>query len=356
MYTILLRRRAQFFLLSGLLTLTACSTASTEVYPVLTEPQPTPVPEIVAPAPPPPLHIPVRPLETRTQESLIRAAGNHAVLMGYVHKIADETISSPEHMNQTMDNLSQVFSPGIGPALIGYGALIGAQNSQFAEGVIETARYRGLDTVIYQLYVDPGYAETFPGAELASADIQNAWMRDITALDHSAAHIKEQSYGLQKLSKWEQLRADSRAERLEAIGRAQSLRFNPPGSTKRQIAKTGTIRAADMNGPQKRQDFWQVFGQTTAPENQDLPKQSKTVMHHKALTLSALEILGATGKDSSEWIDNYMTSPSLTQCVNTARLNTEQCIAAGHFKYEDAFCIAEHELKEISTCLSDTAR
>ena len=77
-------------------------------------------------------------------------------------------------------------------------------------------------------------------------------------------------------------------------------------------------------------------------------------MHRKALTLSALEILGATGSDSSEWIENYMTSPRLTQCVNTARLNTEQCIAAGHFKYEDAFCIAEHELKEISDCLAQS--
>jgi len=230
--------------------------------------------------------------------------------------------------------------------------LIGAQNTQFAEGVMETARYQGLDTVVYQLYVDPDYAASLPGAQEASGEIQNAWASDIAAIGRSAAHVKDQSYSLQKQPKWKKLRTDSRAERLEAVAQAQSARFEPPDATKRQIAQIGTIREADPDGPQKRQDFWQVFGHGAPPQTEIFASQYRGVMHRKALTLSALEILGATSSDSSEWIENYMTSPRLTQCVNTARLNTEQCIAAGHFKYEDAFCIAEHELKEISTCLT----
>ncbi|MBL4854050.1 MAG: hypothetical protein JKY25_07390 [Robiginitomaculum sp.] len=352
MNTKLLRRSSQAFLLASGLVLAACTTAPPEPQPVVTAP--APVQETMPPPPPPPLYIPARPVDERMGEPLIRAAGNHAVLMGHIHKTTNGSINTPEHMNQTMDGLSQVFSPGIGPAFIGYGALIGAQNSQFAEGVIETARYQGLDTVVYQLYVDPDYAASLPGAELASGEIQNAWASDVASIGRSAARMKEQSYSLQKQSKWKKLRTDSRAERLEAVSRAQSVRFNPPTETTRQIAQTGTIREGDLDGPQKRQSFWQVFGHASPPQTETFSNQYKRGMHRKALTLSALEILGATGSDSSEWIENYMTSPRLTQCVNTARLNTEQCIAAGHFKYEDAFCIAEHELKEISDCLAQS--
>ena len=356
MYTILSHRPAQFIMLASMLILVACTTPPPQPYPDTNASHTEPAQAIIAPPPPPPLHIRARPTGERMAEPLVRAAGNHAVLMGHVHQIVNEAINSPEHMNQTMDGLSQVFSPGIGPALIGYGALIGAQNSGFAEGVIETARYRGLDSVIYQLYVDPDFAASMPGAQSAIAEIQNAWANDIAALEQSAAHIKKQSYDLQKLPEWKKLRTDSRTERLEAIGQAQSLRFDPPDTTRRQIAQIGTIRQGDLDGPQKRQAFWQVFGYTPPPTPQIFPDQQNTTLQRKALTLSALEILGATGNDSSEWIENYMTSPWLAQCVNTARLNTEQCIAAGHFKYEDAFCIAEHELKEISTCLADITR
>ncbi len=362
MDTILSRYRiritpARAVILASLLVLTGCSTAPPQPQPETTAPVvPVAVTTQAIIAPPPPLHIPARPTQERMAEPLIRAAGNHAVLMGHVHQIAAEAIHSPEHMNQTMDALSRVFSPGIGPAFIGYGALIGAQNTAFVEGVIETARYQGLDSVIYQLYVDPGYAASLPGAQSALGEIQTAWSRDIAALERGFAHIKAQSYHLQTQPEWKKRRTDSRAERLEAVGQAKSLRFDPPAHTKQQIAQIGTIRQDDQDGPQKRRTFWQVFGYTPASTGQNFGGQGNSAMHHKAVTLAALEILGATGNDSKEWIENYMTSPRLAQCVNTARLNTEQCIAAGHFKYEDAFCIAEHELKEISVCLADNTR
>lgn len=355
MYDKINRKDIQGLLLCTALILGACKTTEPPPpAPVITQ-APPPIVQPAKPAPPPPLFIPARPTAERLGEALVRAAGNHAVLMNQINLIPTEDFRSPEHMNQTMDGLSQVFSPSLGPALIGYGALIGAQNSDFVEGVIETARYQGIDSVIYQLYVDPDYAASMPGAAIASADIQNAWASDIAAIARTGEYIKKQSYALQKQDKWKKLKADDRGTRLEAIGRAKSARFNPPQHTAQKIAEVGTIRANDGAGAQKRQQFWQAYGRNIPPRSQTFPSQYNGSMHRKALTLSALEILGATSAESSVWIENYLTSPGLNQCINTARLNTEQCIAAGHFKYEDAFCIAEHELKEISNCLTGSA-
>ena len=351
------RISAQALLACTLFLLAACKTTEPPAHTIVEAPAivQAPVVEPEKPTPPPPLFIEARPTSERINEPLVRAAGKHAVLMTHVNKIPTEDISSPEHMNETMDGLSQVFSPSLCPALIGYGALIGAQSSDFVEGVIETARYQGIDSVIYQLYVDPNYAASLPGALSASTDIQNSWASDIASIDRSSAYIKSQSYSLQKKEDWKKQRADSRVERLEAISKAKSLRFDPPPLTVQQIAEVGTIRADDVTGSTKRQQFWQAYGRKEQPQTEIFASQYKGVMHRKALTLSALEILGATGAESSEWIENYMTSPRLTQCITTARLNTEQCIAAVHYKYEDAFCIAAHELKEISNCMSGSA-
>ncbi|MCF6275188.1 MAG: hypothetical protein L3J05_05435 [Robiginitomaculum sp.] len=342
------------FALATVLTLAACKTTEPPAPAPVLEPTPAPAP-IVAPtkpAPPPPLFIPARPTAERIDEPLVRAAGNYAVLMNQVNLIAAASLRSSAHLNQTMDGLTQVYSPSLGPALLGYGALIGAQQPEFVEGVIETARSQGIDSVVYQLYVDPDYAASLSGAPYAAAQIQNAWASDIAAVSRASEHIKSQSYSLQKQKQWKKMRADSRSDRLEVLSRSKSTRFNPPHATTEKIAIIGTIRASDAGGDQKRQQFWQVYGRNSPPRTQTFRSQYKGEMHRKALTLSALEILGATSSESTQWIENYMTSPGLTQCVNTARLNTEQCIAAGHFKYEDAFCMAEHQLKEISNCLS----
>ncbi len=151
------------------------------------------------------------------------------------------------------------------------------------------------------------------------------------------------------------MKTDNRAERLAAMGQAKSLRYTPPSHIRQSIAEVGTIRAYDTDAVFRRQQFWQTYGRAEKPRSQTFSSQYKGMMNKKALTLSALEILGATGAQSQTWIENYMTSPRLSQCVNTARLNVEQCLAAGHFKYEDAFCVAQHELTEISTCLTQSA-
>ncbi len=333
--------------------LTGCKTTEAALpAPVVEQ---APVPEITEPAPPPPLTIPERPVSERVDEALMRHAGNYAVLRQQITGAESGAIDTPEQMNATMDGLSRVFSPSLGPSFLGYGAMIAIQNTEFVEGVLDTARFQGLDTVVYRLYADPGYVTSLPGATSAAVDVQNAWASDIAAIGRAGANIKAQSYSLQKRSEWKKKRADNRSTRIEAISQSRAARFDPPFQTKQELAAIRPIRGDDPFGTQQRQEFWQIYGRSSAPQSQTFQSQYNGEMNKRALTLAALEILGATGKDSTIWIENYMTSPSLTQCVNTARLNAEQCLAAGHYKYEDAFCIAEHELTEISNCLTKSA-
>ena len=329
----------------------ATTTPPPQPAPIIAKAPPAPVQRAI-PAPPPPVVIPQRAVTVRMDESLVRAAGNHAVLMGHINQIPVSGIAAPADLNSLMDGAAQVYSPSLGPAMIGYGALVGTQNTNFVEGVLDAARYQGLDTIVYKLYADPNFAATLPGAQGAGADIQNAWASDIAEIGRSGSYVKQQSYELQKSGDWKTLRADDRTARLQVFEQAKSVRYTPPSAARQSLAEIGTIRAHDTDADMRRRQFWQVYGRSAQPQTQTYASQYASPMHRKALTLSALEILGATGTDSSLWIDNYMASPKLNRCVTTARLNAAQCIAAGHYKYEDAFCAAEHVLTDISNCLT----
>ena len=341
---------------SASLALVSCETPPPPPPPPVIVQAPAPIPQVQLPQEPPPLVVAVRPIEERVNDAIVRAAGNHADLMRAINQLAYSPITSPEGLNGSMDNAARVYSPGLAPSFIGFGGMIGAQNAEFVEGVRRTARYDGLDTVVYRLYQDANYAATLPGANSAGADIKAAWNSDIGTISSAASNVKQQSYDLQKQAGWKKLKTDDRKARIGAIKQATTLRFDPSYTTKLSLAEIGTIRPSDYDGPQRRQAFWQVYGRTSAPRTSSFVSQANGKMTRKALTLSALEILGATGPASKDWINGFMISPALNRCTVTARLNTEQCLAAGYFKYEDAFCVAEHELKEISTCLSTIVR
>lgn len=310
---------------------------------------------VVEPTLPPPLNIPARPAQTRMNETLVEGAADHAVLMQAISTAYAYTLTTPEQLNNMMDALSQVYSPGFGPSLLGYGALIGAQNTDFVEGVLETARYQGIDTVIYQLYSDPTYASSFPGASFAAADIQNAWVSDIDLIKSAGARVKQQSYDAQTQPTWKKMLTDDRMERIYTISQSKTVRFTPPPpQTRLSIAETGTLRAFDTEASRKRLQFWQTYGRASAPQNFGNTAQINNPVNQKAVTLAALEILGASGEQSRTWIDGYSFESKLNQCTTIARLNVEQCLAAGHFKYEDAFCIAQHELTDISNCMTQS--
>jgi len=69
-----------------------------------------------------------------------------------------------------------------------------------------------------------------------------------------------------------------------------------------------------------------------------------------ALALGALMTPGV-GQDRPELLDRLLNDRAVHACMDWSRTQMEVCVAAGHFKYEDAFCIAQHQLTEIGGCI-----
>lgn len=332
--------------------LSACATPAPPPPPIVEAPAPVVVimPEPL-PAPKPRLTIPQRSVDQRLQDPLVRAAAGHASLMQTMSLVSAVPISTADDLNRNMDSLTAVFSPRLGPGMMSYGALVAAQNSQFTDSVIAEAEAVGVEGVIYKLYSDPNYASAFAGAPSAAMDINAAWAADKSMIASAGAAVKQQSYDLQKDPAWKKQRTDDRKARIASIKSAGRTRPMAGTTVMRGIAQAGAIRSDDFDAGAKRAEFWQAFGRSGAP-NAYSPSTQMGPRVKKALTLAALETLGATGQPSQTWIQNYLTTPVLAQCSNWSRLHTEQCVAAGHYKYEDAFCVAEHQLTDTSECLT----
>lgn len=291
--------------------------------------------------------LPQRPVHIRADEPLIIGAAHHAELIQQLTHTGTAQINTPQDLDQAMDGLSEILSSTLGANFLSYGALIGALNSDFVYGLKSTAQTKGLDVVIYNLYSNPSYARQITGAASASADIKTAWMQDIANIISVGTAVKQQSYNLQKQKRWKQLSKAGRQARINVIKQTNAKFPLPPLQTRRNLGSN------EQNPQIKRQNFWRNFGRVNAPHPTAMQPSANSAMNSKALTLAALEILGASGGQSQAWIEGYMVSPKLNQCIKKARLNMQQCLAAGHFKYEDAFCLAQHELIETSNCLQE---
>lgn len=331
----------------------ACATPPPPPAPVIVA-APPPVqtaPVITAPAPvaPPPINIPMRSTDQRMSEALVRSASSHAGFMRAAQRAGYADIQTKDDLNRIMDDLTVAYSPLMGAGLTSYGALVAAQNTQFVDSVLDAAQNESVDRVVYQLYASPDYVTQFSGAYAGASDVASAWAEDKAALVNSAAALKQKSYDLQKDPAWKKQRADSRKERIAALKTSSSVVASIEQSAQRDIASAGAISSRDFTGPERSAAFWRAFGKTSVPIGGN-PVMSRRMK--KTLTLAALETLGATGTDSSAWIRNYATTPQLNQCTNWIRLHVEQCLAAGHYKYEDAYCIAEHQLSDTAECLT----
>jgi|GEM_PF-3123048 len=315
-------------------------------------PAPAPVPVVIAPAPivQQVFTIPSRTPDVRMNEALVRSAASHAGVMRRVTQAAGSPISTKDDLNRMMDELTVVFSPTFGAGLTSYGALVATQNTQFVDSVLDRAQAEGTGTVVNRLYSNADYAGGFSGSYAAAADIAAAWRDDISAIRNAGAQLKQQSYSLQKNPAWKKQRADSRKERIAALKASRNVLASIDSASHRDIAAAGAVSSRDFDGAQRTAGFWRAYSKSGIMAGGGAPRMNKRMK--RALTLAALDVLGATDSKSSTWITNYTTTPALNQCTNWSRLHTEQCLAAGHYKFEDAYCIAEHQLSDAAKCLT----
>jgi hypothetical protein len=72
-------------------------------------------------------------------------------------------------------------------------------------------------------------------------------------------------------------------------------------------------------------------------------------------TLAALYVLGATQDPAAQTERLLSEDTGSKNCFEMAQQQFYQCLSAARQRYENAYCLGEHALKDIGACIRDAA-
>ena len=306
--------------------------------------QPEPAPEAAADSP-------VLSLESQNARSRLETtADTYAAFHSEVSEAGRRPLTSVLDLDDTMDALASYYTDSrLVDAQIAYAALVASQHPEFIDAVRAISDYYGAGVTAASLMNDPVFVTGFMGADTASDNVVEALTTDNREMTVVSARYREAAYDLQSET-WARVRARDRATRLSQI-ETGATRLNTPfrlpesGNGRRLGAASDLF---DSQGAAPRPAAPEPGLALTVGEAQLQPDERRV---GRILAVAALQSIESGDMRA---MDVLLADPGVERCIRGARLNLAQCVAAGHFKYEDAFCIAEHALDEVASCLTAT--
>jgi len=189
-------------------------------------------------------------------------------------------------------------------------AMAAASDPTFSQGVRDEVRKYGKDHVLKSLN-DSTYVMSLPGASSAMAAVMASGKAENERMIKLRKRLIATAYRFQK-QKWGMITP------IPADTAVETAQTTPVSETVRQfLASLSPITPAEA--------------------------YSEGVMS-KILAQGAREAMSAPVVSVSG------TKDATSSCLNWARLNLNQCIAAAHFPSEEAWCVGTHAVEEVRTC------
>ena len=286
-------------------------------------------------------------------EIVRESAGEYAAYHRVIADLHSAPIGSGEDLDQAMDSLTAFYGEDrLVRAWIAYAAIIAARHPEYLDEVSELADYYGPQAAMSGLMYDPGFATSFSTADNAEASVVEVIQQDTSQIREVGERYRTAAYDLQS-QRWANRRAGDRQARLAALASIGERPITVPDDVQITLASnyaTGlpaselfeyedAVLPAGSVGPQLRLNVGEA---QVTPDSERIGR---------ILSVAALQSLDSDPANTEAVIDALLSDPAVERCLAWVRLDLQQCVAAGHFKYEDSFCIAEHALMDVSNCL-----
>ncbi|MCR9266664.1 MAG: hypothetical protein NXI03_03765 [Alphaproteobacteria bacterium] len=318
--------------------------------PVATDNGADPAPEVASDATPQ-LQLPAAPAEE--PDVVLTSARDYAAFHHTVSGLQEAPIGSAEDLDYAMDQLTRFYGEErLVRAWIAYAAIVAARHPEYIDEVRELADYYGPEAAISGLMNDPAFATSFGSAGEAQDSVVSAIDQDNAEIVGLSERYRAAAYDLQS-ERWANRVYRDRQERLATLSDIDNSPIELPEDVRLSLdygVASGLPASALFEPPSAGltdeaigPELTLTVGQTT--RNPDRERVGRI------LSIAALQSLdGMTDTDAA--IDYLLADPVVERCLAWVRLDLSQCVAAGHFKYEDSFCIAEHALLDVSRCLA----
>lgn len=306
---------------------------------------PTVQPYSVAPAPDP----------------LATAAAVYATYQSDVTRLENQKFEDVASIQAALSDLGSQNHDQLSRGWIAYSALIASQDPEFRAAVRDGEAYYGRDFLVRGLQNDVRYARTLHGGSAAVSAALNAGAADAQRLQATAQTVKQQAYSLQSYG-WAKgtlgdsgalatrLRADSLVGRTASSDMTTAFRAPDIGNVLSTAGRVGAPSIwRNVSGSADRIRVADVSTITRGTRRSVAPGSEQVA--DKIATLAAYRVLGSEQTGPAP-IQGAMTESQTSGCMNMANLNLQQCIAATHQHFEVPFCLGEHALAEIGSCIA----
>lgn len=276
---------------------------------------------------------------------LARQSNTYMHLNYFFESIDNVSVRNLSEMQRNTEKSLHYTPDQLAESWLNYLALAAIFSNNFRSSVTQLAEYYGRDEVTTGLVNDPSYASKLKGAEQAKANVEKMLRDHVSNFSRMSSAYKQQSYALQDISWAKKSMGGSGAKRnRDQKLKSLNVRVNYPVQT---ASATGLVTAKLSGTNSSRPSLASLNPHLSSSRHSPYSK-----MVNKALTLAALDILGATSTLTPEARQHVQSDRSTTRCLSSMKLNMYQCLAAGKFNYEEPFCVSEHAMKEMSQCLA----
>ncbi|MHA6289221.1 hypothetical protein [Maricaulis sp. CAU 1757] len=299
---------------------------------------------------------PVLQLELPENSGVVEtSAREYAAYHRVVADLRDAPIGSGEDLDRAMDRLTSFYGEDqLVRAWIAYAAIIASRHPEYLDEVRELADYYGPQSAISGLIYDPTYATSFATSDVAEAHVVDVLEQDSAQLREVSERYRLAAYDLQS-EQWANRRASDRRQRLamlESIGQrpiALTDEFNFSFDERFEAGLPASALFERMDIPAARVNA-APSPHLTLNVGEAAPDPDRTRVG-RILSVAALQSISDDPSEVEQAIQSLLSDPIVERCLAWVRLDLQQCVAAGHFKYEDSFCISEHALLDVSRCL-----
>ncbi|MFQ5563725.1 MAG: hypothetical protein ACE5FO_09170 [Parvularculaceae bacterium] len=285
------------------------------------------------------------------QTPLERRAADYILFREDVAAIEAEPLNSAASTREAHKRLGAHDSYALSGGWVAYAALVAADTPEFAEALQKELRSKkrrgrrglsGKDAFLARLAADPSYPRKLNGAKAAMKAVLEMTARDSARFADLGATFKTQAYAMQK-TKWGKQRIQPGSKRL-----SEAARY----ATSRPAARPPTLAPATDHGVTapslaSAEPAWSPgWGQSAAPGR--ISEPNAQVVMDRVLNLAARYAIDGVNE---KVVEVYAKNDHSERCLSLSKLTLNQCIAATRTPYEEAFCLGEHGLNDVATCI-----
>lgn len=285
----------------------------------------------------------------------------YAAYQNDVSDLRTLTPRNPTTLDEALDRVARHNREELTRGWIAYGAQTAAQSPEFVRGVRDAAAYYGRDAVIWAVTVDPSYARGLRGGSDATRMLLDSANADSSRIIGVADRYQELAYSIQR-QRWANAvapRKEARVQRVRALGREGSPDSAVPAEYAPRFAVT-PVSLSPSSDPTAYggRRFWDALrGGAAVVEVASTPVSYQWRVNatrgealDRMAAVAALQALDATDVNQSA-VSRLISDPRSLNCFEMAQLQLYQCMSAARFHYENAFCLGQHGLRDIGTCI-----